>query len=744
MNSLANKNADALTEKNTETPLSPRERMENAHNRLSSIRNTLTSRMLNLLDEVALLEDAGNSHIEIEALLQDCGYTYDQIETLLQFRERLTDHKEAIKAGNIDFSTVKALMLVDDRARRAAFMDINTDPSVGAESVREIARQLKNNAVSLEVKFHEASQQAFHVAFEAIALQQEASFRAKASVLFQMMRTYGRRCRYARFTPQRFHMLSTSDRFQPFFEKIKELKNRIVNLSRELFLELNSIFPDCAKPMPDWAALYRTETVTAYLAQAHYSLDVMSQGEFAWSLPGEDTPYYRWSSLQAIRFLSDIPPRENGSPARWIDPRMVKNLNAFDISAGVGGSALGVEAAGFYMHGLLDGSESAVSTLRTNRSRWNVFERDITLPVTEADTAMWRGTNRRAANLDLVSGSLPVSPWAYRGDGQGELFTSSVDYIRNLNPKAFFFETDVGFIAPRHAAFRQALLKQFRDLGFSMRIWTLDAAKLGLPQKRTRVYLVGIQKEFAPNLTPPRLDVTKGIGAAVWAKAFPYLSEFMRQLLNEKLEGATPLKKANVRRLEKKRSEDQKLYDKWAAAWISEYGQHMAPDVGKYSMPPTGKIAAAWTKVGFDATKKPGVSLGDARLNRFKSAKATVRNVPKVRLTASIIQCLQGMPPDWVLDSDEDVALQQACSLRPPVMALAVARRIHQAISGQSVNLKDPKAREITSGRNRLIPGFIIGQADHPDPMGHLVQGWADLQYEKARLLADDSNGDDD
>lgn len=720
------------------TPLTPEQRLMRGLEHLARIRDAMTAQMMSILAEVEELK--GQTQLDIEVMMKDGGYTDEEIGTYVNF-SALNDHKTFIKENAVGFEVVKTLLQVDADSRKIAMQEIWADPSITAADILMTASRLKRNKISFEEKVFEASQLAFQQAFSEANKNLEASFRQKASDLYEAMKSYARLHEYLGRNPDRYRRVTGSDRYSPFVAKLTNLKSKLATASEDLLNELNAIFPNSEEPIRIWPRLAPTSPIKVYLAQAHYSLRAMSRSEFDRWLPGDHTNYYSWSSFDAIKFLSGIPPRKDARLARWLHPSDVRKLNAIDLCAGAGSQALGIEAAGYYMHGLIDSDPDSIQTLRRNRERWNVIEWDITKSLTQERVSSWRGKSRRAANLDLVSGALPIAPWAYRGDGVGELFTSAKNIIAFLDPKAFFFQTDVGIKAVRHRNFRQNLIQYFQNLGYSTKIWRLAANEFGVPQSRTLYYLVGIKRRYADRLRPPQVDEPKLLGSAVWSTAFPDLSDFARYLVQKDLK--EPFKDIDVDKAINDRTPQQIAYDRWALNWLGRYKTKLAPDIDKHRVQPTGRSAEAWSKAGFEPQRDTLPRKDD---NYFASSTEGKRK-PKLPLSAPILQCLQGMPADWQLEGDEASQLQQLCSMRPPVVSLAIARQIHQAITGQSIDLGDPEARKVTSGRDRYIPNFLVGFANHPDPMAYRAQMWANEQIERAqRDLLDlfDDDGDDD
>ncbi|MCA2434867.1 DNA cytosine methyltransferase [Rhizobium leguminosarum] len=724
-------------------PVTPDEKMAQAHKRISRIRDALTLNLFNIVSEIA--ESKDGIPLEAQLLLEDCGFAPDEAATYIRLMHLSKDQKAFVDKNDLSIRILMAIFDLDQSAHKAAFMDLETDAATDATAISRIATRLEKGRRSAAARLSQMSARTFDEAFLAIRQEKEAQLRSTAAGLYRVMVKYTRLRGYIGRSTEKFRRLSSSDRYSFFFDKVRGLKREIIEQSQLMLHLVEATFQNSSQPMAKWAWLSIREPGRAYLAQAHFSLVEMSRGAFDRWLPGEVSEHYRWSSLEAVGFLADIPHSEHTVPASSIHPKLIKTLNAFDLCAGAGTHALGVEAAGYYMHGLVDTDAKAIATLRLNRSRWNVIERDLSEPVTEADAAFWLSKHKRAANLDLLCGGLPIKPWAYRENGATQLFTSAVECIRLMKPKAFFFETDVGFKAERHHKFRIELIQELKRLGYQTRIWKLNAANFGIPQDRTRVYLVGVKESYAHGLFPPRLALGASPAASVLNVAFPDLSKAGRHYAKRMCNLASELPATTLRRLQATRTEDQRAYDNWALAWIKEYGGELAPDIAKYRTKPRGRYPTVWRKAGFDPKRPQLPRTGDASLEQFKNGQFDLKKLPRLPLTLPILRALQGIPQDWRFEGDHASQIEQVCSSRPPVIALAIARQIHSAISGQSVDLKDSASRVITSGRERYIPTLAVGPSNHPDPLAYHATQWAnEISEREAMERYDDDSGDDE
>ncbi|WP_162238136.1 DNA cytosine methyltransferase [Rhizobium sp. Leaf306] len=727
--------------------LTPQERLKRGLEHLARMRVAMTAQIFTVLDEVNQLKH--QVELDVDTMLRDGGFTDTEINTYINFAPT-EDQKKIIRANKVSFEAVAGLPGAEGEARREVMRSIERDPSFSYEQIQGTFERRRGDTLSIHDKLFVASQRAFAETFSQANMRHEASFRYKASTLHALMGEFSRLHAYVDRNPFRRTKMLTSARYAPFLTKMKGVEDQLALAAEELFTELNSVFPGCSRPMKDWAFIALEKPAEAYLAQAHYSLQRMSRREFHMDLPGEHTSYYSWSSFDAIRFLSGIKREEDQRKAPQVHPRDLRKLNAIDICAGSGGQALGLEAAGFNIRALVDFDRTSLETLSRNRKRWNVIECDLSEPLTQDAIHGWRGDGKSAYSLDLVSGSLPTAPWDYRGDGIGELFTATKQIIASLQPKAFFFETDEGFKADRHREFRLSLRQYFANLGYRTKIWKLSADEFGVPQNRTRYYFVGLKRgQGYGDLLPPEWNIKNPIGRTIWSAAFPDLSEHIRHILKKNF--GESVSKIDLKKAKEGLNPVQQAYDRWALNWLRD-NKKCVPDLGKIHLPIVGAAARAWGEAGFAPQLRRPVSISDPYFalvsDREALAKSPIRpRTPKVALTASVLRLLQGIPADWELEGDEASQIQQLSGMRPPLMSLAVARQIHKAITGQSVDHSDPEARKITSGRDRKLPSFVNNSATHPDPMRYRAQMWKnskiDEENQDRNLAFDDDDFDD-
>lgn len=185
-------------------------------------------------------------------------------------------------------------------------------------------------------------------------------------------------------------------------------------------------------------------------------------------------------------------------------------MSVVELFAGAGGSALGLEAAGFEHLACIENNPDACKTLR-----------DAGFPCIEADVRDPEIYESRWVGETLLWSSFPCKPWSTSGVREGSRdprngFPWTVDVIDALEPQWFAAENVVGLTQHKgdcwngclgakgcsRAYFEQVILAQLRDR-FNWVGWRiLDAADYGVPQHRRRVIIVAGPRPIAwPNPT---------------------------------------------------------------------------------------------------------------------------------------------------------------------------------------------------------------------------------------------------
>ncbi|MGL4473669.1 MAG: DNA cytosine methyltransferase [Shewanella sp.] len=171
-----------------------------------------------------------------------------------------------------------------------------------------------------------------------------------------------------------------------------------------------------------------------------------------------------------------------------------KRFNLVELFAGGGGLALGMEQSGLHSVLLNELDKSACKTLKHNRPNWNVVEGDIS----KID---FKAINE---TIDIVTGGFPCQSFSYAGkklgfeDTRGTLFFEFARAVKELSPSVFMAENVRGLLTHDNGRTINTIRDIVNDLGYILvEPKVLKAIFYKVPQKRERLILVGIKKEFA-------------------------------------------------------------------------------------------------------------------------------------------------------------------------------------------------------------------------------------------------------
>lgn len=117
-------------------------------------------------------------------------------------------------------------------------------------------------------------------------------------------------------------------------------------------------------------------------------------------------------------------------------------------------------------------------------------------------------------NIDILDGSPPCSTFSIAGEreknwskekkfreGQekqvlSDLFFDFIDIVERLKPKVIIAENVKGIIAGNAKGYVNAIIKRLNNIGYDTQIFLLNAATMGVPQRRERVFFIGKRKDL--------------------------------------------------------------------------------------------------------------------------------------------------------------------------------------------------------------------------------------------------------
>ncbi len=81
-------------------------------------------------------------------------------------------------------------------------------------------------------------------------------------------------------------------------------------------------------------------------------------------------------------------------------------------------------------------------------------------------------------------------------DAKGKLFFEIVRILKYHKPKYFICENVKGILSANEGKTFQLILEEFRSVGYDVNYNLLNSKNFGIPQKRERVFIVGIRKDL--------------------------------------------------------------------------------------------------------------------------------------------------------------------------------------------------------------------------------------------------------
>ena len=194
--------------------------------------------------------------------------------------------------------------------------------------------------------------------------------------------------------------------------------------------------------------------------------------------------------------LMDIPEVSEMVNSRWdteLGTKPKREYTSTELFAGAGGLALGMEQAGFKHIMLNEHDKYACATLKRNRPLWNVIEDDIH----KLDFKKY------ANSVDLLTGGFPCQAFSHAGnrcgfeDARGTLFFELARAIREAKPKIVLSENVRGLLTHDNGRTFNVIRHVINELGYNLiEPRVLQAVKYKVPQKRERVILIAVKKEY--------------------------------------------------------------------------------------------------------------------------------------------------------------------------------------------------------------------------------------------------------
>lgn len=183
-----------------------------------------------------------------------------------------------------------------------------------------------------------------------------------------------------------------------------------------------------------------------------------------------------------------------------------------DLFAGAGGMTLGFEQAGFDVLAAVEIDPIHCATHEYNFPLWTTLCRDInTISGKEIRDRSQIGDRE----IDIVFGGSPCQGFSLigkrdLGDPRNTLLKQFVRIVLELNPKYFVLENVRGLTIGKHQGFLGEIIQEFQENGYKLieEYQILNAAHYGVPQARSRIFLLGCRQDLPLPKYPEPITAT--------------------------------------------------------------------------------------------------------------------------------------------------------------------------------------------------------------------------------------------
>jgi len=329
------------------------------------------------------------------------------------------------------------------------------------------------------------------------------------------------------------------------------------------------------------------------------------------------------------------------------------HLASIDLFSGAGGLTLGLERAGFKTLLAVEMDKDACATYKKRFPDVNL----LPVPIQGIDFRSYQG------EVDLLAGGPPCQPFSSGGLRQAakderDMIPEFIRAVGEARPRAFLMENVPGLVTGCRRPYFDNVIRSFEALGYSVSWEVVRAVDHGVPQKRIRLFVVGM---LNGTFTFPKPTHGKGR-----ENRFSAISDWL-----------------NLQEVRGDANTSKVVYAKNPDLRPSPYDGHLFNGGGRALDPnaPSHTIlaSAGGNKTHFVDPKNEVpkyhqhlVKGGQPRAGKsLKSAR---------RLTVLESAILQTFPPEMIFCGSRSSQYHQIGNAVPPMLAEAIGRAVYEAL----------------------------------------------------------------
>jgi DNA (cytosine-5)-methyltransferase 1 len=342
-----------------------------------------------------------------------------------------------------------------------------------------------------------------------------------------------------------------------------------------------------------------------------------------------------------------------------------------DLFCGAGGLSKGFLDAGYEVELGVDVDKSALKTFEKNHQGASVL--NIDLSVSENVDIISDYFISKNLNIDVLVGGPPCQGFSLAGprdknDKRNKLYYAMVEVARRLKPKAIVFENVPGILNLYGGKAAKRISKDFEDIGYSIFSKILYGPEFGLPQKRKRVFFVGLIGDEKTFIFPePFLKEEDFVSCEDAIGDLPALEGIYGQEIQDY--PCAPKTKYQ----EKMRQNSKKIFNHIGSIHIEKTVNmiSLVPEGKNYKSLPEEyrslyKYNEALTRYN---SKEPSLTINTGHRSHFHYK---YNRIPTVRESAR----LQSFPDDFIFCGNKSQQYAQVGNAVPPLLGYYIARQL--------------------------------------------------------------------
>ena len=217
------------------------------------------------------------------------------------------------------------------------------------------------------------------------------------------------------------------------------------------------------------------------------------------------------TSLQNIIISNDNNNNNNNDNNNILLATPTQAYTFIEVCSGGGGLSAGLIKAGFTPILLNDNNSDCCKTLKYNHPNANI----ICESMDKIDYSQY------ANNIDLLTGGVPCQSFSQAGlrkglsDPRGDLMMKFITILNIVKPKIFMIENVKGLLTHDNGNTIVKIIDAIETVDkhklYNISYKCLDASKYNVPQKRERVFIVGVLKSIHHSFKFPNESLIKKV-----------------------------------------------------------------------------------------------------------------------------------------------------------------------------------------------------------------------------------------